>query len=822
MPQFLLTKIASIVNGQIVGNKTNIIRHLLIDSRGAAYPSDSLFIAIKGARHNGHQFIHELYELGIRSFVVETLPEKMARFSDAGFIVVPDSIAALQSLAAYHRKQFHKTVVAITGSNGKTILKEWIYQAIHTEKHVVRSPKSFNSQVGVPLSLWQIEPQHDIAVIEAGISMPDEMEKLEMMIRPDIGIFTNIGDPHQENFTDLHQKCAEKLKLFNHCKKLIYCSDYSIISELVHQGGYEKVQKFTWSRHTKADLRITNIKKEETKTIVNASYRQKSWVFEIPFIDDASLENAIHLAAFLLVLGYGFQEIADKLMQLVPVAMRLELKQGVNTCTIINDTYNSDLGSLAIALDFLNQQHQHAGKTVILSDILQSGRSKELLYAEVSKLLAQKNITRLIGIGPDLVAEKSQFAGKTAFYPSTSDFLAHFRKADFINETILLKGSRSFEFEHILKALEEKVHETVLEINLNAMVHNLNYFRSKLKPGTKVVAMVKAFSYGSGSFEIANLLQFQRVDYLAVAFADEGVTLREAGISVPIMVMNPEKSSFDQIIQYQMEPEIFNFQVLKQFSEAVENSGEVNYPVHVKLDSGMHRLGFMENDINQLIDFLHHQENLQIKSVFSHLAGSDEAQFDEFTRTQISTFDRISTHLINALPYPVPVMRHILNSAGIERFPEAQYDMVRLGIGLYGISAVDQSLVRQVSTLKTVLLQIKQVEKGETVGYSRRFKASGLTKIGIIPIGYADGLHRILGNGVGKILVNGKLVPIIGSICMDMCMIDLTGIDVNEGDEVIVFGDAYPITELAQQMNTIPYEVLTSISRRVKRVYYQE
>ena len=820
MPQFLLTKIASIVNGQIVGNKTNIIRHLLIDSRGAAYPSDSLFIAIKGTRHNGHQFINELYELGVRSFVVEMLPEKMARFSDAGFIVVPNSIEALQLLAAYHRRQFYKPVVAITGSNGKTILKEWIYQAIHAEKHVVRSPKSFNSQVGVPLSIWQLEPQHDIAIIEAGISMPDEMEKLEMIIRPDIGIFTNLGDPHQENFADLYQKCAEKLKLFKQCKKLIYCNDYPIISELIDQPGYEKIQKFTWSRHAKADLRITNIEKNETKTIVSANFHQKKWSFEIPFIDDASLENAIHLAAFLLVLGYDFHDIASRIKQLVPVAMRLELKQGVNTCTIINDTYNSDLGSLAIALDFLNQQHQHTGKTVILSDILQSGRSKESLYGEVSKLLAQKNITRLIGIGPDLVAGKVRFAGNTAFYPSTSDFLSRFRKSDFINETILLKGSRSFEFEHILKALEEKVHETVLEINLNAMVHNLNYFRSKLNPGTKVVAMVKAFSYGSGSFEIANLLQFQRVDYLAVAFADEGVTLREAGISVPIMVMNPEKSSFDQIIQYQMEPEIFNFQVLKQFAETVENSGEISYPVHVKLDSGMHRLGFMENDIDQVIDFLQHQENLQVKSVFSHLAGSDEVQFDEFTQNQISTFERISQHITNALPYPV--MRHILNSSGIERFPNAQYDMVRLGIGLYGISAVDQSLVRQVSTLKTVILQIKQVETGETVGYSRRFKASVPTTIGIIPIGYADGLHRILGNGVGKILVNGKLVPIVGNICMDMCMIDLTGIEVNEGDEVIVFGDAYPITELAQQMNTIPYEVLTSISRRVKRVYYQE
>ncbi len=820
MPQYLLTKIASIVNGQIIGNKTNILRHLLIDSRGAAYPTDSLFFALKGTRHDGHNFINDLYGLGIRSFVVESLPKPMANFTDAGFIVVPNTLEALQLLAAYHRKQFLNTVVAITGSNGKTILKEWIYQAIHADKHVVRSPKSFNSQVGVPLSLWQLEPQHDIAVIEAGISMPDEMEKLELMIRPDIGIFTNIGEPHQENFTDYHQKCAEKLKLFVNCKKLIYCSDYAVISELLDKPGFEKIQKFTWSRHLGANLQITNIKKNESKTIISALYLEKPFTFEIPFIDDASLENAIHLVSFLLVLNYEIPLIKSRLKVLVPVAMRLELKQGVNSCTIINDTYNSDIGSLAIALDLLNQQHQNSGKTVILSDILQSGRSKELLYSEVSKLLKQKNITRFIGIGTDILAEKAQFVGKTSFYSSTSDFLSYFRKGDFVNETILLKGSRSFEFERILKTLEEKVHETVLEINLNAMVHNLNYFRSKLNTGTKVVAMVKAFSYGSGSFEIANLLQFQRIDYLAVAFADEGVTLREAGITVPIMVMNPEKSSFDQIIKYHMEPEIYNFNVLRQFTETVVSFGEINYPVHLKLDTGMHRLGFIENEIDQVITVLQNQENLHIKSIFSHLAGSDESQFDEFTRKQILTFEQMSHRIMKAFSYPM--MRHILNSAGIERFPEAQFDMVRLGIGLYGISAIDQTNVRQVSTLKTVILQIKQIEINETVGYSRRFKASKQTTIGIIPIGYADGLHRILGNGVGKLLVHGRLVPILGNICMDMCMIDLTGIDANEGDEVIVFGDANPITELARQMNSIPYEVLTSISRRVKRVYFQE
>jgi alanine racemase len=820
MPQYTLKQISEIIDGQLLGAGTQDVRYLLIDSRSIAYPADSLFFAIKGERHDGHKYIPDLYLLGVRSFVVQYLPENLTNLGQAAFIVVKNTLDALQQLAAWNRRQFHNPVVAVTGSNGKTIVKEWIYQAIHADKHVVRSPKSFNSQVGVPLSLWQIEPQHDIAVIEAGISLSGEMDKLERMIRPDIGIFTNLGEPHQENFSDLRQKCTEKLILFKNCKQLIYCKDQPFVGELLAQPQFKDVELFTWSQKTMANLQVTSIEKKGSNTYITGLYNQKPLQFVIPFIDEASIENSLHIASFLLLLGYDIQSLADRMLRLVPVAMRLELKQGINNCTIINDSYNSDLGSLTIALDFLNQQHQHEHKTLLLSDILQSGRSAELLYTNVSKLIAQKSVTRLIGIGKDLMAQRQQFTGNAEFFLTTNDFLHHFNKEYFANETILLKGSRSFEFERILKVLEEQVHETVLEINLNAMVHNLNYFRSKLKPETKVVAMVKAFSYGSGSFEIANMLHFQRVDYLAVAFADEGVELRESGITTPIMVMNPEKNGFEQIIQYQLEPEIFSFKVLRQFAGAVEKSGEVRYPVHLKLDSGMHRLGFMPDEIDDLMTLLKSQEHLQVKSVFSHLAGSDEEQFDDFTREQIKVFDILSDRICSAFPHKI--MRHILNSAGIERFPEAQYDMVRLGIGLYGISVISQNNVKQVSTLKTLILQIKEVDINETVGYSRRFKASKPTRVGVVPIGYADGLHRILGNNVGKLLVNGKLAPIIGSICMDMCMIDLTGIDAREGDEVIVFGDLYPITELARQMQTIPYEVLTSISRRVKRVYYQE
>ncbi|MDP4207939.1 MAG: bifunctional UDP-N-acetylmuramoyl-tripeptide:D-alanyl-D-alanine ligase/alanine racemase [Bacteroidota bacterium] len=818
MPQYSLNQISDVVKGHLSGYNNQIVKHLLIDSRGVAYPSESIFFAIKGVRHNGHQYLSELYTLGVRSFVVEYLP--IENFPEAGFILVDDSLKALQQLAGWHRQQFHNLVVAITGSNGKTIVKEWIFQAIHTEKHVARSPKSFNSQVGVPLSVWQIENQHDIAIIEAGISMPGEMEKLETIIRPDIGIFTNLGEPHQENFTDYRQKCEEKLNLFRHCKQLIYCSDYPYIEELLESDKFKGLKRFTWSQKSPADIQVTKIEKGENQTRIHGLYQEQVFQFSIPFIDDASVENSLHVASFMLVQGYSLPVVSERLARLVPVAMRLELKQGINNSTIINDTYNSDLGSLSIALDALSHQHQHPAQTVILSDILQSGRSSDLLYAEISKLLKQKNITRFIGIGPELYKQQQRFGANAKFYLSTNDFLDNFHKGQFGNESILLKGSRSFEFERILKVLEEKAHETVLEINLNAMVHNLNYFRSKLKPGTKIVTMVKAFSYGSGSFEIANILQFQRVDYLAVAFADEGVDLRESGITMPIMVMNPEQSSFDLIIRYQLEPEIFSFKVLQQFSEAVESAGESHYPIHLKIDTGMHRLGFMEDELDRLLVIMKKQEALQIKSIFSHLAGSDEAQFDDFTHTQLDVYERMSTKICAAFPHKI--IRHILNSAGIERFSEFQHDMVRLGIGLYGLSAVDQSLVRQVSTLKTVILQIKQIEPNETVGYSRKFKAIQPTTIGIIPIGYADGLHRILGNGVGKLMVNGKLASIIGNICMDMCMIDLTGIEAREGDEVIVFGEAYPITEIARQMGTIPYEVLTSISRRVKRVYFQE
>lgn len=809
-------ELASVINARLVGDPDKLAGQIVTDSRTLTSPGLSMFIAIKGERHDGHAFIHDLYQHGVRCFLAES---SYSQFEpDATYLIVNNSLEAFHKIAAYHREKFNIPVIGITGSNGKTIVKEWIYQSLHHQLSVVRSPKSYNSQIGVPLSAWLIEPQHQLAILEAGISLPGEMEKLEKIIQPTIGIFTHLGEPHQENFSSMEEKAAEKMKLFKNCKTLIYCCDHVIIENLL-LNEYQHLEKIGWSKLQPAFLEVKKILKQGSRISVEYLSKGETGAFEIPFIDEASVENALHVATLLFYLGYSGKFVAEALLNLSPVAMRLELKQGVNQCTIINDSYNSDLGSLSIALDFLLNQRQHTKKTVILSDILQSGHTAQQLYGEVAALINNKGINRFIGIGVDIGKFQQLFSPDSRFFAGTNEFIASLRKGEFVNEAILMKGSRTFQFEKIVSALEEKAHETVLEINLNSMVHNLNYFRSLLKPGTKLVAMVKAFSYGSGSHEIANLLQYHRVDYLAVAFADEGVALREAGITMPIMVMNPEKHSFQQIIRYKLEPEIYSFKVLDEFCKEAEAEGETDFPVHIKLDTGMHRLGFLENETDLLIEKIKKQQVLKIASVFSHLAGSDEEALDYFTREQIGVFERNSSRITHAFSHKI--MRHILNSAGIERFATAQYDMVRLGIGLYGISSANNAL-KQVSRLKTVILQIKEVPANETVGYGRKYKATEKMRIAILPIGYADGIHRILGNGAGKFYVNGKLAPIAGNICMDMCMVDLRGIDAEEGDEVIVFGDEYPITEIASQMRTIPYEVFTSISRRVKRIYYQE
>lgn len=804
------------------------VKTLLIDSRKIDQTEHTLFFAIRGERHDAHDFLGSIYEKGIRNFVVSQLPANAETdFPQASFLLVPDTLAALQELAASHRSRFAIPLIAITGSNGKTIVKEWLWQLLRDDFSIVRSPKSYNSQVGVPLSVWQMNPTHELAIFEAGISRTGEMQKLWEILRPTITLVTNIGTAHDENFTGQEQKTIEKLRLVRDVSVIVCCKDDpALFARMQQEAGTGKI--FTWSRKVRADLQIARVTKEKSETIIQGVYSNRFSEIRIPFTDDASIENAIHCWCIMLALEISDENIAARMRQLVPVAMRLELKEGVNNCSVINDSYNSDFGSLAVALDFLNQQQQYPKRTLILSDILQSGLGELQLYAEVGRLVKAKGVDRFIGIGEAVMRNKEAFqASEMAFYPSTAEFLSSFHAGQFHNETILLKGARMFSFEQISKALQQKAHETVLEIDLNALVHNLNFIRSRLNPGTRLMAMVKAFSYGSGSFEIANVLQFHRVDYLAVAYADEGVELRKAGITLPVMVMNPEEQSYDAMIRHGLEPEIFSFRVLRLFEEAVNrykirHPDMAQVPVHIKVDTGMRRLGFEPEDLNELIVRLRNSRELIVRSVFSHLAASDEQEHDEFTRRQIRSFIAMSDEIRKHFDYPV--LRHILNSAGILRFPDAQFEMARLGIGLYGIAATEdeQKHLRHVSTLKTTISQLKNVPAGETVGYSRKGFAKENMRIATVPIGYADGLSRKLSNGNGKMYINGKAAPIVGNVCMDMCMLDVSGISCAEGDEVIVFSPEHPISGLAADMGTIAYEVLTNVSRRVKRVYYQE
>jgi alanine racemase len=822
---YTIEDIAGIVSGKLFlrAPAESKIRELLTDSRTLIHPSTSLFFAIKGERHDGNRFIGELYDQGVRNFIITEMHAEFQSI-EANFILVDDALDAIQKLTAAHRNKFTIPVVGITGSNGKTIVKEWIYQLLRPDLSIVRSPKSYNSQVGVPLSVWQMHFEHQLGIFEAGISLPEEMRKLERIIKPTIGIFTNIGSAHDENFDNQEQKINEKLQLFIDTDTLIYCKDYLNLEREIFNFKFQskKLKLFSWSRKSKADLQVGRITRNGDETEIQAVYQNNFINIRIPFSDDASIENAILCWSLMLILGYENEVIRERMFFLSPVAMRLEMKNGINNCSVINDSYNSDIGSLTIALDFLNQQRQHSKRTIILSDILQSGKNEENLYAEVAGLLKAKGVDQLIGIGPAISRQKEVFSLPKKFYTSTDEFLRDFSMSDFRDETILLKGARPFGFETISKTLQQKAHETVLEINLNALVHNLNYYRSRLKPETKIMAMVKATSYGSGSFEIANVLQFHHVDYLAVAYTDEGIELRKAGITLPIMVMNPELMSFELMIKYKLEPEIYNFRLLNQLQDVLKKHQGEPFKIHIKLDTGMHRLGFIEEELNELVVRINNNRNIKVQSIFSHLSSSDEAEHDGFTKMQIQRMKDMSEEITGNLTYPV--MRHILNSSGIFRFNEAQFEMVRLGIGLYGFSstAYEQQQLQQVATLKTTISQIRNVPAKETVGYNRKGKLKRDSVVATVAIGYADGISRRLGNGTGSMLVNGKLAPVIGNVCMDMCMLDITDVQAREGDEVIVFGNDYPVSIMSDAIGTIPYEVLVNVSQRVKRVYFQE
>ena len=802
------------------------IRHLLTDSRTLAEADGTLFFAIPTKRNSGSRYIDGLYQRGVRNFVVPA--NFAADYHDANLWRVDDVLLALQRIAADHRSQFSIPVVGITGSNGKTIVKDWLVQLLSTEHCIVSSPKSYNSQIGVPLSVWQMSSEYDMAVFEAGISEAGEMTRLQNIIQPTIGIFTNVGHAHDENFLTRQQKVAEKLQLFTHCDVLIYSTDHKEIHLVISEiESFRKLNRFTWGSSTDNAVQLLSTTVSDRNTQLDIAFKGNTFTVTIPFVDRASQENVMHCITLMLYLGYAPEAIAARCAQLTSVEMRLEMNEAVNNCLLINDSYSLDFNSLSIALDFLQHEHQHFRKTLIISDFMQTGIPNSELYTQVAQLIAQRGISRLIAIGPALSHNRNCFSDiETTFFDSTEQFLMDYDINTFQNETILLKGARVFGFEKIAKLLQRKSHETIMEVNLNAMIHNLNFYRSLIRPETKLMAMVKAASYGAGKVEVANALQFNHVDYFTVAYADEGVDLRRNGISVPIMVMNPEEASFDDIIKYNLEPDIYSFRILDLFAARVRLHGG-RRAIHVEFDTGMHRLGFSEADILDLGRRINQcADCLEVKSIFSHLACADDPSMDDFTHMQIDKFRTWSDRLDNLIERPagVKILHHILNSSGIARFPESQMDMVRLGIGLYGVAPEPevQAQLQQVSRLVTRISQLKDIAQGESVGYNRRWIAQRPSRIAIIPIGYADGFNRHLGYEQGHVIISGHEVPIIGSICMDMCFVDVTGVECNEGDPVVLFGEGDLLQHNAAAAGTIPYEMLTSVSPRVKRVYFQE
>ncbi len=840
---------------------------LLTDSRNVALPEQSIFFAIKGERHDGHQFIKQLYDAGIREFVVEKKAvtdahkNQWSALPQAKFWLVENAIRAMQNLVSEHRQKFNIPVVGITGSNGKTIVKEWLNTLLSVDYDIIKSPKSYNSQLGVSLSVWEMNEKHTLGIFEAGISKSGEMEFLEPIIRPTIGIFTNIGSAHDEGFRSRKQKTTEKLRLFQRSEVLIYCKDYAEIDEeitILLRAVNPKIKLIGWSKLARNEFSVSENHSEKNNLTEAADRPQPSpkekgafnrvldilwsgnnYTFDVPFIDDASIENATHCIFTMLYLGINSTEIQIRLQLLKPLAMRLELKQGINDCSLIDDSYNNDFAGLTMALNFMSQQTKNQYKILIISDLLQSGLAETELYESIAGLIQAHEIDEIIGIG-EVISRHQEAFNHGTFFDSTEDFLGKYPINHFNNSLILVKGARKFAFEKIINQLVRKVHGTVFEVNLDALTNNLNYYRNKIGNETKIMVMVKAFAYGSGSAEVASLLQYHRVDYLGVAYTDEGINLRQNGIKLPIMVLNPQPESFAKLIEFDLEPEIYSFKIFKQYLDFVRFFEDSEKPlppapsprekgskIHLKLDTGMHRLGFVEDEIEQLIEILRENKQIKIATIFSHLVGADESEHNVFSKMQIEKFDRMSKKIMQTLDYQnaePSIVRHICNSAGIVRFPEAKFDMVRLGIGLYGveITATEQNALQTVGTLKTIISQIKNLKKGETVGYSRQGILEKDSRIATIAIGYADGFDRRLSKGVGRVLVNGVACPVVGNVCMDMTMIDVSDAVCAEGDEAIIFGKDLPISDLAKSINTIPYEILTGVSERVKRVFYRE
>ena len=841
MKKYTIEQITTLIGARRIGGEQTTIGWLLTDSRSLCFPEETLFFALRSNRNDGHKYIPDLYKRGVRSFVVENGNQSQfavdaSLFPDANFLQVPSPLAALQRLAERHRDEFDIPIVGITGSNGKTMVKEWLYQILSPDCAVTRSPKSYNSQIGVPLSVWLLDQNTQVGLFEAGISEPDEMEALRDIIQPTIGVLTSLGAAHQENFRSMDEKCNEKLKLFHGAKTIVYNADDDIISRCIRRSGY-KGEKIGWSSVNElTPFYIRKTEQDGRSTHVHYIYNGQEDEYVLPFIDEASLECSFACAIVSLRLGLSRDCLAERMAHLEPVAMRLEVKEGQHGCTIINDSYNSDVTSLDIALDFMNRRPDHNGRhhTLILSDIYQSGRSAADLYGEIGKLVVERKVEKFIGIGEELKANSQYIPLQNKhFFDNVQQFVASDVFTSLRDEVVLIKGARSFGFDSITELLEQKVHETILEVNLNAVVDNFNHYRSYMRPETKLVCMVKADAYGAGAVEVAKTLQDHRVDYLAVAVADEGVTLRKNGITTNIMIMNPEMTAFKTMFDYELEPEVYNFRLMDALIRAAEKEGITGYPVHIKLDTGMHRLGFNAysagfsdggettmDEIDEVIRRLKNQNAIIARSVFSHFVGSDSDDFDNFSKMQFERFDRASSRLQAAFDHKI--LRHICNSAGIEHFPERHLDMCRLGLGLYGIDPRDNHILHNVSTLKTTILQLRHVPKEETVGYSRKGILSRDSVIAAIPIGYADGLNRKLGRGAGYCLVNGQKAPYVGNICMDVAMVDVTDIPCREGDTVEIFGDNLPVTVLSDILDTIPYEVLTGISNRVKRIYFQD
>lgn len=852
--KYTLDHIAGIIGTRLLGGQALpvSVEYLLTDSRKVVAPAQTLFFALKGPRRNGHQFISELYKKGVRSFVVSEAVDN-SQYPEAYFLATADTLSALQILVAHHRKQFNIPVIGITGSNGKTIVKEWLYQLLQEQYSIVRSPRSFNSQIGVPLSVWYMNERHTLGLFEAGISTTGEMERLESIIQPTIGILTNIGEAHNEGFSGNQQKLEEKLKLFIHCQLIIARENYvegvkSFSGNPAYRSG--RPQLLTWGTSAGNALIVKSIDKQEGSTVITTVYKKNETSFTIPFRDDASIENAITCYLATLSLGMNDAKIREKMQGLQPVNMRLEVKKGINHCTLINDSYSADISSLQIALNFLSQQGslpagqaglpieqvgQHR-RTVILSDFVQTGMEDTRLYRHVLAELKRYSISRLIGIGEKISAELNALYTETKdvleieLHASTADFITHFRSSQFRDEIILVKGARIFEFEQIVHLLEQKVHQTVLEINLNAIIHNLKEYQKSLDPSTKMMAMVKAFAYGSGGAEIAGVLQYHKVDYLGVAYADEGVELRKSGITLPIMVLNPEESTFDVLIEYRLEPDIYSLEIMQLFDRFLKKEGIQNFPVHIEIETGMNRLGFDTDEIEIIAAYLKSTSSFLIQSVFSHLAAGEDPKEDQFTLLQGQRFTTAAEQLQKRIGYPL--IKHIANSAAIIRHPALRMDMVRLGIGMYGVdsavsvkpaSPAGRVNLQPVATLKSTIAQIKYLRSGESVSYNRKGVVKRDSVIATVRIGYADGFSRRLGNGAGRMLVRGQLAPVIGTVCMDMTMVDVTDIPgVKEGDDVIIFGKDLPIEQLASWAGTIPYEIMTGISQRVKRVYFEE